>query len=91
MDREYYQFVVDVIQSGKDRGDFGSTMDVRTTALALIGALNWLTHWYQPDGPLSGAEIAERFCDVFLLGMLNRSADPPSRPEAVSFEAMTVE
>lgn len=75
MDREYYHFVVDVIGEGKLRGDFGATVDVRITALALVGALNWLTHWYQPDGSLSGAEIAERFCDVFLIGLLNRSGE----------------
>lgn len=73
LDREYFTSIVEVIAEGKRRGDFGTGVDVRTTALALIGSLNWLTHWYRPDGPLSASEIAERFCDVFLVGMLSRS------------------
>jgi AcrR family transcriptional regulator len=73
LDREYLSSIVEVIAEGKRRGDFGAAVDVRTTALALIGSLNWLTHWYRPDGPLSASEIAEQFCDVFLVGMLSRS------------------
>lgn len=72
-DREYLTAITDIIEEGKRRGDFGTTVDNRTTALALIGSLNWLTHWYHPDGPLSATEIAERFCDLFLMGMLSRS------------------
>lgn len=78
LDREYFASIIEVIAEGKRRGDFGNGVDVRTTALALIGSLNWLTHWYHPDGPLSASEIAERFCDVFLVGMLSRSGTLPA-------------
>ena len=45
----------------------------RTTTLALIGSLHWLTRWYQPGGELTGAEIADHLCDPFLVGLLTRS------------------
>jgi AcrR family transcriptional regulator len=74
MDREYIHAIMDVIEEGQVRGEFGKSVDPRTTTLALIGSLNWLTHWYSPDGELKGAEIAERYCDIFLTGLLSRSA-----------------
>jgi AcrR family transcriptional regulator len=33
--------------------------------LFMFGALNWVAHWYRPDGPLDAAQLAaaaERFC-----------------------------
>jgi AcrR family transcriptional regulator len=33
--------------------------------LFMFGALNWIAHWYRPDGPLDAAQLAaaaERFC-----------------------------
>lgn len=76
MDREYVAAIVRVIEEGQERGEFGKSLDARTTTLALIGSLNWLTHWYRPDGELKGAEIADRYCDIFLVGMLSRT--PPT-------------
>jgi AcrR family transcriptional regulator len=73
MDREYVAAIVRVIEEGQERGEFGKSLDARTTTLALIGSLNWLTHWYRPDGELKGAEIADRYCDIFLVGMLSRT------------------
>ena len=74
MDREYVQAVVDIVEDGQRRGEFSRLLDPRTTTLALIGSLNWLTHWYHPDGELKGAEIADNFCDIFLVGLLSRTS-----------------
>ena len=74
MDREYVQAVIGVIEDGQKRGEFSRLLDPRTTTLALIGSLNWLTHWYHPDGELKGAEIADSFCDIFLVGLLSRTS-----------------
>ena len=82
MDREYVQAVMGVIQEGQQRGEFGRQVDPRTTTLALIGSLNWLTHWYHPEGELKGAEIADRFCDIFLVGLLSRASSETSGAKA---------
>jgi hypothetical protein len=82
MDREYVQAVMGVIADGQRRGEFGPQLDPRTTTLALIGSLNWLTHWYHPEGEVKGAEIADRFCDVFLVGLLSRASSGGSRSKA---------
>ncbi len=72
MDREYVQAVVGVIEDGQRRGEFARLLDPRTTTLALIGSLHWLTRWYEPGGDLGGADIAEHLGDTFLVGLLGR-------------------
>jgi hypothetical protein len=34
--------------------------------------MNWTITWYQPDGPMTAAEIAEQFADLFLNGLMRR-------------------
>jgi AcrR family transcriptional regulator len=46
--------------------------DSRMTAFALAGALNWMGHWYRDDATLKPHEIADRFIDVFNLGLRGR-------------------
>jgi AcrR family transcriptional regulator len=46
--------------------------DVRLTAFAFAGALNWPARWHRPDGSLSANEIAHRLVDVLLSGVLPR-------------------
>jgi TetR/AcrR family transcriptional regulator, cholesterol catabolism regulator len=72
MDREYVLAVVGVIEDGQRCGEFSRLLDPRTTTLALIGSLHWLTRWYEPGGALAGAEIADNLCDSFLVGLLSR-------------------
>lgn len=43
--------------------------DVGTTALALAGGLNWAARWYNPDGPLSPQEMAERLVEALCAGI----------------------
>ena len=78
MDKEYVTCLERIIQEGIDRGDFSPTLNPRIATLAIVGSLNWLTHWYQPDGPLSPTEIADNFTDLFLAGMLLRRAVGPA-------------
>ncbi len=78
IDREYVQAVMAVIQEGQQRRSCGRQLDSRTTTLALIGSLNWLTHWYVPEGEPNGAEIADRFCDIFLVGIFSRASSAGS-------------
>jgi AcrR family transcriptional regulator len=47
--------------------------DPKMAAFALAGALNWMAHWYRNDASLSAGQIAERFIDVFDLGLRPRA------------------
>lgn len=52
----------------------GSIMrcNVKMTAFALAGAVNWISKWYDPDGPQSPDEIAEQVVAVLEGGFAPR-------------------
>ena len=47
--------------------------DVKLTTFAILGALNWIGHWYKPDGELSPDQIADDFT-------IRLTADIATRP-----------
>lgn len=73
MDREYLNLLESIVREGVDSGEFSLPTNPRIATLGIVGALNWLTHWYRPDGKLHADEIADQFCDLFLGGLLTRS------------------
>ncbi|MGX9389703.1 TetR/AcrR family transcriptional regulator [Nitrobacteraceae bacterium UC4446_H13] len=48
--------------------------DVKLTAFAILGALNWIGHWYKPGGELSADQIADDFA-------IRLTADIAKRPD----------
>lgn len=72
-DREYVQLITGIIEEGIARGDISAQLDPRTATYALVGALNWVTRWYNPDGPLTAGKIADQICTTYLNGLLTRS------------------
>lgn len=73
MDREYVATITTILQEGMDAGDFSPDLNARTATLSLVGALNWMTHWYKPDGPMPATVIAEQICTLFLDGAISRT------------------
>jgi AcrR family transcriptional regulator len=47
--------------------------DVKMTAFALAGALNWLPHWYREKQAMSAAQIADAFVTIFEEGLRPRA------------------
>lgn len=58
----------EIIREGIEQGVF-KKVDVKIAGFAILGAINWISKWYDPRGPLSSVEIAEQFAD-FLVGAL---------------------
>jgi AcrR family transcriptional regulator len=59
----------ELIQEGQESGVFACA-DPGLAARALLGVMNWTINWYRADGPLSAQEIADRFADLFLNGLI---------------------
>ncbi len=57
-----------VIAEGMAAGELAPG-DPRLAATYVLSALNAIAHWYHPDGPLTPAEIADRYADLFLQGV----------------------
>lgn len=60
-----------VISEGIDAGEFRA-VDVATTAMAILSALNGIPTWYRPSGQLTADEIADRHADLFLRALENQ-------------------
>jgi|Deesub1362A_J573_1020465.scaffolds.fasta_scaffold00689_13 AcrR family transcriptional regulator len=56
-----------IILEGVEAGVF-ERKNWRITALAALGALNWIPRWYSPRGELSAEEIGEAMADFILRG-----------------------
>ena len=48
--------------------------DVKMTAFALAGALNWIAHWYRANQGMTAAQIADAFVTIFEEGLRPRPA-----------------
>ncbi|MFT7473800.1 MAG: AcrR family transcriptional regulator [Verrucomicrobiales bacterium] len=73
MDRAYVRHLSAIIDDGRQTGLFDEATDPLITAMALIGAMNWMTRWYVVGGKHSAEEIAERIANTFLAGLLPRT------------------
>jgi AcrR family transcriptional regulator len=73
-DRAYVRQLSAIIDEGRQSGLFDPATVPVIHSMALIGALNWMTRWYEPGGELSAEEIADRIASVFLAGMLARGS-----------------
>src|SRR5262245_44773656 len=60
-----------VIEEGISSGDFGSA-DPKMAAMLVLSAVNWMPQWYNPSGPLSAEEVADRFSTLILEGLRPR-------------------
>lgn len=62
----------EIIQQGMDQGLFRAG-DPKMIAFAMMGAVNWITKWFDPAGPMSSEEIGQRFADYLVGGLLKSS------------------
>ena len=64
----YEQAVRALIAKGVTRGEF-APCDTALVARAILGALNWTSRWYRPDGAQSVAAIANGLADYLVRGI----------------------
>jgi AcrR family transcriptional regulator len=68
--KEYVHFVESLIaEVQRARGSRGS-VSPRVAAFALLGMINWIYQWYQPDGSLREEDLAQQYTEIFFAGAL---------------------
>ena len=60
-----------VIQEGIASGSFGS-VDAKLLSFAILGAVNWIPRWFNPEGPASSEQIGQMFADYLIGGLRDR-------------------
>lgn len=57
-----------IIRQGMDEGLFGKG-DPKMIEFAIMGAVNWISKWFDPAGPMTSEQIGEAFAD-YLVGRI---------------------
>jgi AcrR family transcriptional regulator len=57
-----------ILEEGIRTGVFANA-DAKLLSFAMLGAVNWIPRWYNPDGPATSQEIADRFADYLIAGL----------------------
>jgi len=65
----YERAVRAIVSEGIRRRVFVKT-DPKLTTRAILGALNWTSRWYRPDGRLTPQAVADAFADYFVRGLI---------------------
>ncbi len=70
-----------VLEEGMADGRFARG-DAKLLTFAILGAVNWITRWFDPKGAATSQEIGETFADYLLAGLLRGGASSARRPGA---------
>ncbi len=68
-DREYIRVVEGVMAAAVVDGTFRRTVHPHVAAMTMIGACNWLTKWWNPEGPIGGPDMIQQISDTVLGGL----------------------
>jgi len=72
---KYEEGFRNLIIAGMRSGEF-APCDPALAVRAILGSLNWSVQWFRPEGTLTPAEIAEKFADYLIRGLLARPDAP---------------
>ena len=61
-----------LVREGMKAGIFAAG-DPKLLSFAILGAVNWITRWYDPKGPAHSAEIAEAFASFLMRGLARQA------------------
>jgi AcrR family transcriptional regulator len=67
--REYERLWGEIVRGGMKAGEFRADLDPTVVVYGLLGMLNWLYKWYDPNGRLGPREIAAQFSSLALRGL----------------------
>ena len=66
--RDYLDFLRATLKALETEGKLRD-VDITVAAFGLLGTINWLSRWYQPDGALDENQIAGEIVDIALNGL----------------------
>jgi TetR/AcrR family transcriptional regulator len=73
----YERAVRKMIARGIEDGEFRS-VDVKITVFAILGSINWIARWYDPEGALKADELGRQFAAHLVGGLTCGMTEPES-------------
>jgi AcrR family transcriptional regulator len=68
-----------LVRDGQAAGQIAPELDPRMAVFGVLGMVNWINHWYRPDGPQSAGEISDVFATLCVRAL---RPEPVSVPDA---------
>ncbi|MCC6466617.1 MAG: TetR family transcriptional regulator [Planctomycetes bacterium] len=66
-----------VIQQGVKSGEFRK-VDVKLASFAVLGAINWISKWFRPEGEQTAHDIARTYSDLLVSAL--KAGELPAAP-----------
>ena len=66
--KDYVHFVENLVADVQRQRNSTSQVTPRAAAFALVGMINWIYQWYQPEGSLTGDALVRQYTDIFFRG-----------------------
>ena len=79
--KDYERCWQKILREGVESGEFRTDLDIQVASYGLLGMLNWLYKWYDPQGRLSVQEVAAQFTSLALAGLAAEKPHPASPPK----------
>jgi AcrR family transcriptional regulator len=70
-----------ILEQGRRRGLFAPG-DTKLQTFAILGAVNWISRWYDPRGPARSEQIGLAFAELVLSGLRSRRPGALTRARA---------
>lgn len=67
--KEYEGFLRQLIDEGRDEGTVCPEIDAKIASFGILGLVNWIYLWYDPEGRVSPPELADAFADFVIAGL----------------------
>ena len=69
---EYVNFIKKVLKEIVKKSK--SEVDINVSTFCLLGMLNWVTHWYNPEGKITPEILAKNISKIFLKGLTGQAS-----------------
>ncbi len=70
--RAYLDLLRDTLEKLEAEGKLRD-VNITVAAFGILGTINWISRWYQPEGALNEKQIAAEIVDIALNGLTRRS------------------
>lgn len=66
----YHAAVLSIVDQGIESGELAADLDPGIATLAVLGAVNWMHRWFDPNGAMSGSGIGRQLSRMVLGGLV---------------------
>jgi AcrR family transcriptional regulator len=78
MREQYEARFREIVKQGIQEGDFAQ-VDEKLAVLTILASLNWIHHWFRPEGKMTSEQIGQQITRLLLFGLVNSTTTHPNQ------------